>query len=947
LGPVQVQVSDKRLEIGPPRQRAVLAALAVEPGRAVQVDSLVDRVWGHRPPDKVREALYVYVGRIRKVLTDAVADARLVRRSRAYLLDIDPDHVDLHRFGKLVTHARRVDQPDALRAASLRRALDDWFGTPLADVRGEWAARVRDAAQRQRLEATIEWAQAEVRLGHAARVIGPLSELCAEHPLVEPLTATLMGALHAVGRSAEALDWYARIRRQMVDELGLDPGQDLQRVHRTILRGDVERPGAASAVPAVAGGSTSLPRPAQLPSEMPTFTGRSVDLDELDRLLGSDGPTTVVISAISGAGGIGKTALAVHWGHRVKQSFPDGQLFVNLRGFDPGGRTMSAAEAIRVFLEALGVPPERIPRGLEAQAAMYRSLLDGRRVLIVLDNARDAEQIRPLLPGTRSAAVVITSRNQMASLVAVDGAHPLALTPLTPDEARHLMTRRLGRARTAAEPDALEEIITRCALLPLALTIAAARAADPSVRLSTVASDLADASRRLDLLSAGDAVSDVRAVFSWSYATLTDRGAELFRLFGLHPGPDLTAAAAASLAGTTVERAEPLLAELTAASLLTEHRPGRYELHDLLRAYAGELAQTRDTEQWRRAATVRSLDHYLHTAHRADRLLHPEREPMVPALPPPAAGVTPEGVADHASALDWFAAERGVLVAATGLADERGEDLHAWQLAWSLTTFLTRRGPWHDLTTAWRAALNAAVRLGDPAMRALAHRNLAHAFTELDRHDEARDHHRRALDLYAEVGDLAGQAQTRRMLATLCERQGLLDEALEHARESFSLSLAARQPAGQAAALNALGWYSALLGDHTQALAHCEQALKLFQQLSDRHGEADAWDSLGYVHAHLRDHDLAIACYQKALDLYRAIGDRYFEAATLIRLGETHEGATRTAWRHALDILTDLQHPVGDTLRAKLRDIDRDAGERRESWLAPRGADTAVTAESR
>jgi DNA-binding SARP family transcriptional activator/tetratricopeptide (TPR) repeat protein len=947
LGPVQVQVCDKLLEIGPPRQRAVLAALAFEPGRAVQVDSLVDRVWGHRPPDKVREALYVYVGRIRKVLTDAGADAGIVRRSRAYLLDIDPDHVDLHRFGALLTRARQGDQADIARAASLRLALDDWLGPPLADVRGEWAARVRDAAQRQRLEATIEWAQTELRLGRAKRVIGPLTDLCAEHPLMEPLAATLMRALHADGRGAEALDCYTRIRRQMIDELGLDPGPDLQQVHRTILRGDLHRPAAAPTATAGAGGSMPLPRPAQLPSEIPTFTGRTDDLEQLDRLLLADAPTTVVISAVSGAGGIGKTALAVHWGHRVKGSFPDGQLFVNLRGFDPSGRAMSPAEAIRTFLEALGVPPERIPRGLEAQAAMYRTVLSGRRVLIVLDNARDAEQVRPMLPGTRTAVVVVTSRNQMPSLVAVDGAHPLALTPLTPEEARQLMARRLGPARTAAEPEALEEIITRCALLPLALTIAAARAVDPSVRLGAVASDLADASRRLDLLSAGDAVSDVRAVFSWSYATLTDRSAELFRLLGLHPGPDFTVAAAASLTGRTVEQTATILAELTAASLLTDHEPGRYEFHDLLRTYAVELVQAHDTEAWRRAALVRSLDHYLHTSHRADRHLHPEREPMRPALEPPAAGVTPERVSDHASALDWFAAERAVLVTATSLADVRGQDLHAWQLAWSLTTFLTRRGPWHDLTITWSAALAAADRLGDPVMRALAHRNLAHAFTELDRYDEARDHHRRALDLYAEVADHSGQAQTRRMLATLCERQGLLDQALEHVQAAFTLSLEAHQPSEQAASLNALGWYSALLGDHTQALAHCEQALTLFEQLSDRHGEADTWDSLGYVHAHLSDHDLAIACYQKALDLYRAIGDRYFEAATLIRLGETHEEATRSAWRHALDILTDLQHPVGDTLRAKLRDIGEDAPGRRESWLGPRGADTAVTAESR
>jgi tetratricopeptide (TPR) repeat protein len=699
-------------------------------------------------------------------------------------------------------------------------------------------------------------------------------------------------------------------------------------VHEELTRRQRERPPQRPTSPRVA--------PAQLPADVAGFAGRAAELAALDRLLAAgkdppDGPargsTAVVISAVSGTAGVGKTALAVRWAHRIAGRFPDGQLYVNLRGFDPGGQVLAAAAAVRGFLDALQVPAERIPAGLDAQAALYRSLLAGRRVLVVLDNARDAEQARPLLPGTPTALVVVTSRNQLTSLVAVDGAYPLMLDLLTEDEARQLLAGRLGPNRVAAEPQAVDRIIGCCARLPLALTIAAARAAQSGFPLALLAEELAEAGG-LDALDAGDPAGQVRTVFSWSYTALSPAAAGLFRLLGLHPGPDLSAAAAASLAAVSPAEVRRWLGELTRASLLAEHSPGRYGLHDLLRVYAADLTRTHDPEDQRRAARGRMLDHYLHTAHTAARLLNPARDPILLPLTAPSPGVTPEQPAEHGPALAWLTVEHRVLLAAIRLAAAAGLDTHTWQLAWTLHTFLDRRGHWHDLATAWQAALDAAGRLDNPAAQAYAHR-LAWAHIRLGRYPDAHTQLRHALDLYAQAGDLAGQARTHLALSYLWERQGRPDQALGHAQQAFTLSRAAGHRRGQANALNAVGWYHALLGDHQQALTCCQQALTLHQELGDRDGQAHTWDSLGYAHHHLGQHSEAADCYQHALHMFRDLGHRYQEATILTRLGDAQHAAgddpaaARTAWTDALDILTDLDHPDTDTVRGKLHHLDQ------------------------
>jgi tetratricopeptide (TPR) repeat protein/transcriptional regulator with XRE-family HTH domain len=669
--------------------------------------------------------------------------------------------------------------------------------------------------------------------------------------------------------------------------------------------------------------------PAQLPMDVPAFAGRSRELARLDAVLTgmSERPGAVVISALLGTAGVGKTALAIHWAHRVADRFPDGQLYINLRGFDPGGQAMRPAEAIRRFLDGLGVAPQRIPADLDAQAALYRSLLARRRVLVVLDNARDAEQVRLLLPGASGCLVLVTSRHQLPGLVAAEAAHPITLDLLTETEAHQLLTGRLGVDRLAAEPAPASEIIARCARLPLALAVVAARAATyPGFPLATLAAELRKAGAGLDAFAGDDgAGDDVRAVFSWSYRTLTDDAARLFRLLGLHPGPDITADAAASTTGLPAAEVRPLLAQLAHAHLITEHVPGRYTLHDLLRAYAAELAHAHDNEDERRAALHRMFDHYLHTARTAKRLLSPQRDPITPV--PARPGVAAENLADHEDALAWCTAEHQVLLAIIRRAADAGFGTHTWQLAWTLSDFFAWRGHWHDQIATQHIALDTTRRLADHLGQAHAHNALGGGYAWLSRYDDAHTHLRHALHLFDQLDDRIGQAHTQLRLSWVFDRQGRHKESLFHACQALELYQEDEYPAGQAMALNNLGWLHTQLGDHQRALTYCRQALALTQQIGDRSGQAVTWDSLGYAHHGLGHHRDAIACYQNSLGLSRDVGNRYYEADIAARLGDTHHAAgepaaARDAWHYALTILADLRHPDVDRVRGKLDKLD-------------------------
>jgi len=666
--------------------------------------------------------------------------------------------------------------------------------------------------------------------------------------------------------------------------------------------------------------------PAQLPLDVRGFAGRGGELARLDAVLreAAQQPTAVVISALSGAPGVGKTALALHWAHRVRDRFPDGQLYVNLRGFDLGGSVIGPGEAVRGFLDAFAVAPERIPASLDAQAALYRSRLAGRRVLVVLDDARDAEQVRPLLPGSPGCLVVVTSRNHLTSLVVNEGAHPLILDVLSITEARDLLARRVGRDRVTADPQAVQEIIARCARLPLALAIVASRAATyPDFPLAVLAAELRNIRGGLDALGGLGPLADLRAVFSSSYHTLSAPAAALFRQLGLHPGPDIAAPAAASLAAAPIGPVRGLLAELTHAHLLTEHTPGRYTFHDLLRSYATELTHTLDPDTQRRAATHRMLDHYLHTAHTAALLLHPHRDPITLAPPQPAV-TTAEHLTNHEQALTWFITEHSVLLAAIHHAATTGFDRSTWQLAWTLADYLEWRGHWDDSLATQLSALDATHRDADRPGQASTHGSLARAYLRLGCYDEAYTHLQQALDIRRELHDQTGQAHSHMSLADLFARQDRHREALGHAQHALDLFRVAGHMVGHARALNAVGWDHAQLSEYQQALTYCQQALTLLSELGDRRGQAATWDSLGYAHHHLGEHAEAAACYQHAIDLYREVGARYEEADTLTRLGDTHRtsgaiDAAHDAWQRALAILDHLRHPDADHIRTKLR----------------------------
>ena len=665
--------------------------------------------------------------------------------------------------------------------------------------------------------------------------------------------------------------------------------------------------------------------PRQLPVAIAGFTGRAGELGALTAMLDQSGagtPGTVVISAIGGTAGVGKTALALHWAHQVAGLFGDGQLYVNLRGFGPSGTPMTAAEAVRGFLDALGVPPERIPASPEARAGLYRSLLAGKRMLIVADNARDEQQIRSLLPASPASLVIVTSRSQLPGLAASDGAQLISLDVLSHDEAVQLLAARLGAARAGAEPAAAGRIASLCACLPLALAVAAARAAArPGFSLAALADELADSAGRLDALDAGDPGSTVRMVFSWSVRQLSSEAGRMFRLLGIHPGPDITVPAAASLAALADADARRLLRELARAHLIAEHVPGRYAFHDLLRAYATEQTHSADSDVDRREATGRMLDHYLHTAARAALLQDPAKEPVVLAPPRPGAAAGQPG--DQRQALAWFEAEHQVLLAAVTLATGSGFDTHAWQLPWAMSPFLHARGHWREHAATQRTALAAATRLGDTAAQAVCSRLLASACTYLGDHDQARRHHASSLALYQRLGDRLGEAKVQHHLGGLAGRQGRHADALGHVEQALRLYQAVGDKANEAVALNNLGWCHGLLGDYQQASAFCRQALTVSAEAGNHKTEGYAWDSLGYAEHHLGNLDEAAACYQRALTLHRESGDRFGEADVLTHLGDTREAAgelaqAREVWQQALAILNDLQHPDASQVRAKL-----------------------------
>lgn len=925
LGPLRAWRGTTELDLGQMQQRVMLAVLLLHADTPMSRDQLVDAVWGPAVPARAANLLQRHASGLRRVLEPdrppRSPSGLLAWTEAGYLLTLGPAQLDVRTFDRHIdrAHAARARGDLTATAQSLHDALSLWHGRLCEGMTSPLLDAERDRLAERRLSVLEERIEIDLSLGDDFDLAGEVRQLTVDHPLREGLHGLLMLALHRTGRQAEALAAYHRARRLLRDELGVEPGQRLRRLHARILAADPE----LDARPATA--TTDRPptiTPAQLPHPVSGFVGRAEALERLDAML-SGGGGAVVITAIGGTAGVGKTTLALHWAHQVRDRFPDGQLYVNLRGFDPSGRAVRPAEAIRGFLDALGVPPQRIPVDFEGQTGLYRSLVANRRMLLLLDNAQDADQVRPLLPGSPDCFSVVTSRSRLTGLMVTEGAQPLGLGLMSGAEAKDVLGRRVGPERLAAAPDALRDIITSCARLPLALAIVAAYAAThPQLPLDAVAKELHATAGPLDLLDGGDEATNVRKVFSWSYRRLTTPAAWLFRMLGLHPGPDVGTTAVAGLAGLSPSQVRPLLLELTDSHLLVRYRPDRYQFHDLLRAYAAELALAHDPPEDRHTALRRLLDHYLHTAYRAGLHLNPNRDDPI-VLAPPQPPVTGEQFTDHDAALSWFREEHAVLVAVQQQACGGGLDTHAWQLAWTLRPYLDRCGHWHDSETVYRRALEAARRERSTHGQAVTHGCLAYAYMRLSRYEDVDTHMRQALDLYQTLDDPLGQAHAHRTLAWLGDQKGQYDAALDHSREALALFETAGHRTGRARALNALGWFCSRLGRHEEALVHCERALRLHEEAQDRFAQADTWDSLGHVHHRLDRHRQAADCYGRALEIYRETGDRYNEADTLSSLGDLHlatgdPASAREAWRRAVVLLEELGHRKAAEVRARL-----------------------------
>ncbi|MGC7094964.1 BTAD domain-containing putative transcriptional regulator [Amycolatopsis lurida] len=891
LGEVRARAGGVAVDLGHARQRCVLAALLVEPNRPQSLDVLIERVWGERPPRQARNTLYGYLYRLRQALGEV--HAGIDRTAGGYLLPVDEDSVDLHRFRQLVRSAADQDDEEAL--ARVESALALWRGQALGGVEGEWVESVRRTLEQERWQAVLHRNDLALRLGGHDVLLAELPELAAAHPLDERLAGQLMLALYRSGRQADALGRYQEIRHRLAEELGADPGPLLRKLHQQVLAGE----------PVVA---TRAPTPRQLPSVSRLFAGRADQLARMDKALAAgDAPALAVV----GAAGIGKTTLVLHWAHRAIDRFPDGQLYADLRGFDPAGPPVSPAIVLRRFLDALGVPAGSAPAEPDAQAALYRSLVAGKRMLVVLDNARDAEQVLPLLPGNGGCTVLITSRHRLTGLAAGHGFPLLDLEVLPDDDARELLARHLSEQRLREEPGAVDDLLRWCGGLPLALGLIAARATvHPDFPLAALVEEL----RAAEGWDAGEASTSLRAVFTASYRVLPPDAARAFALLGIAPGPDTGLPATAALLALPVPRVRELLRHLETVHLVRQHAPGRYRMHDLVRTYAAERAEAEHPDD-AAPALRRVIDYYAKSGLAAESVLYPYETPAAvgPAEPDPA-------VTDEATALAWLTTEYPCLLAAQASAARRGWAPSVSRLAWALDTFQRRQGHSEDQLEVWRAALATA---GEPGQRALAAWRLGAALARAGELTESARHLGDALALSRESGDVSGEANVHQALAWVHERHGDDATALHHGISALDILRGLGVPMREAHALNQAGWYAAKVGDLARAQRWCEDALEICRRHEDRDAEARTLDSLGYI-AHLDGrYDDAISHYDEALARFDDVGALYDYADTLERLADSLSAAgqaerARSSWRTALSMFAD-QHRESDVDRLRAR----------------------------
>jgi DNA-binding SARP family transcriptional activator/Flp pilus assembly protein TadD len=904
LGPLEIVVRGEPVRLDRPLERKVLAALLIDVDHVVPIDRIIDAVWDDTAPDTAGKQIRNCVSRLRQRLSAAgVPDPLILTEPSGYLLRLGGALLDARTFQAAVDAARRLAAADrrAEAVAELRAALALWRGPALAGL-GGWAIEAAAAAlDEQRVTAHEECLEHELALGQGPELVAELSRLVAEHPLRERPRGQLMLALSRAGRRNDALEVYRQGRQVLVDELGLEPGSRLQELERAILLDDQRLAADPAPRPQVV--------PGQLPADVSAFAGRYTDLRLLDAQVPGEEPSGgVPVSVICGAAGVGKTALAVHWAHRVRTRFPDGQLHVNLRGY-ASRPVMEAAEALALFLGALGVPPDRMPVDVDEAAAMYRSLLAGRRVLVVLDHAAAAEQVRPLLPGSPGCQVVVTSRDRLDGLVARDGARVLRLDVLAEPEAYTLLAEILGPDRAAAEPQATRDLARLCAYLPLALRIAAAQLAGRPRRIASLVEELVAGNGLAVLAVPDDAQTAVRAAFDLSYATLQPETRRLFRLLGLTPGHDVTAPALAAFAGVTPAQAGRELDRLASAHLVDEAQEGRFSCHDLLRQYAAERARREDDESALRAGTGRLAQWYARQADAAAHLLYPE----ILRLPAHHAPEPVPAMPDAPAALAWLDAERANLIALLGLPADRCPRPVVWGLSDALRGYFHLRMHTVDWRTVARAGLAAAERDGALAAQAAARLSLGDLHWRISSYGEAVEHYTHAARLAAEAHWPRGRGAVLGNLGNVYQQSGRLDLAARNYRQALEIAEQTGSVTLRAANLENLGEVYWELGRLDDAATHARRALDFMS--GGRFAEGVALTTLGEVCHALGRFGEAAEHLSRALTLHRTVGNRGGEAETLRVLALIARDEGRTA--EALDL-------AGTAL-----DLAREAGDRR------------------
>ena len=915
LGPVQAWAGDRWIRPGPPQRCLVLSVLAMRAGQVVPAGQLADVMWDGRPPRSARNSIQVVLTGLRKALA-GTPQFQVVRCGDGYRLETDPDRIDVHQFRSRVQAGRA--SPDPVSAvARFEQALALWRGPALADAAGTVAAvQIQDSLAQERLAAEEDRLEALLGCGRAHEAASQLPGWVAEHPLRERLAGLLMLALYRTGCQAEATAAYRQARAALVSELGVEPGEALQRLHQRILAGDPGLAVASAQRRGPVGTHEPVVVPHQLPAVVPHFTGRETELAELASLrpAGPGGSEAVIISAVAGMAGVGKTALAVRWCQQVAAEFPDGQLYVNLRGFGPEGEPVDPATAIRGFLDALGVRAERIPASPQAQAGLYRSLLAGRRILLLLDNAQNEAQVRPLLPASPSCLVVVTSRTRLVGLAATEGARLVSLDVLSADEARQMLRRCLGLSRVQAEPGATAELITLCGRLPLALAIIAARAADrPDFLLADLARELREG-QRLGALDTGDTATTAEAVFSWSYQQLSAPAARMFRLMSLAPGRDLPGHAAAQLAEVSPSEARDLLRGLVRGCLLTEPSPGRFAFHDLLRAYAAQQAEAADPDSERAAALTRLFDHYLTLAGAAMDTLGPAERYQRPRLSPPSADAPP--VSTPAIARAWLDAERANLVAITGHTSTGGRPQQATALAAIMFRYLDDGGHDTEGLAVHTHALHAAQQMGDRLAEADALRRRCGIYYRQGRCTEVAAQLTEVLAIYGDAGHRTGQTRTLNNLGIVRRAQGNYREALDHHQRALALSLEEGEEFDEALSMDALGNTLCRLGRYQESADHHRQALARFRAMAEVRSAAFAVGNLGVALRHLGRLREAEQCHEQGLALNRQVDCRHGEAEALTEMGSLRlcQGLYELAADHhheALELFRSLGNSAG------------------------------------